>query len=119
MEALIPPDLALFVAASFAAALVAGAGGFAFGLVAAAVWLYILPPLQIRALIAVFGFLVQGIAVWKLRHALRPARLLPFLLGSVLGVPLGVELLRGAAPAHLRIGVGILLVAFSLYSLAR
>ena len=31
-------DLALFVGATFGAALVAGVAGFAFGLVAAAVW---------------------------------------------------------------------------------
>src|SRR4029077_4065153 len=33
---------AIFLASTFAAALVAGLGGFAFGLVAAAAWLYIL-----------------------------------------------------------------------------
>jgi hypothetical protein len=39
-------DLTLFLSATFAAALVAGLAGFAFGLVAAAVWLHVLTPLQ-------------------------------------------------------------------------
>src|SRR5215467_4881383 len=37
----------LFLSGTFLAALVAGLGGFAFGIVAAAVWLYILTPLRI------------------------------------------------------------------------
>jgi hypothetical protein len=43
-------DLTMFLAATFAAALVAGLAGFAFGLVAAAVWLHILTPLQTASL---------------------------------------------------------------------
>ena len=35
-------DLAIFLIATFAGALVAGLSGFAFGLVAASIWLYIL-----------------------------------------------------------------------------
>jgi uncharacterized membrane protein YfcA len=114
-----PLDLVLFVAATFAAALVAGLAGFAFGLVAAAVWLHVLTPLQTTTLIVAFGLIVQGYAVWKLRRALKPARLLPFLIGGVLGVPVGVALLRWTPADSLRVAVGVLLIAFSIYSLAR
>jgi hypothetical protein len=48
--------------------------GFAFAIVAAASWLHFLPPTQSTVLIAVFGLIVQGWAVWKLRHAIRPSR---------------------------------------------
>ena len=51
-------DLALFVGATFGAALVAGVAGFAFGLVAAAVWLHVLTPLQTTTLIVAFGLLI-------------------------------------------------------------
>ena len=112
-------DLALFLAATFAAALVAGMAGFAFGLVAAAVWLHVLSPLQTTTLIVTFGLFVQGYAVWKLRHALKLKRLWPFLLGGLLGLPLGVELLRWLPAADVRIAVGLFLVLFSLWSLAR
>ena len=61
---------ALFLAATFAAALIAGLAGFAFGLVAAAVWLHILTPLQTATLIVAFGLIVQGYSVWKFRAAL-------------------------------------------------
>jgi len=112
-------DLALFLAATFAAAMVAGMAGFAFGLVAAAVWLHVLSPLQTTTLIVTFGLIVQGYSVWKLRHALKPKRLWPFLLGGLLGLPLGIELLRWLPAADVRIAVGLFLVLFSLWSLAR
>jgi len=112
-------DISLFLAATFAAALVAGLAGFAFGLVAAAVWLHILNPVQTAALIVAFGLVVQGYAVWMLRHALDWRRLLPFLIGAAAGVPLGVAILGFADPHDVRRGVGILLVLYSLYGLAR
>ncbi|HKA71865.1 MAG TPA: sulfite exporter TauE/SafE family protein [Xanthobacteraceae bacterium] len=112
-------DTSLFLAATFAAALVAGLAGFAFGLVAAAVWLHIITPVQTAALIIAFGLAVQGYAVWKLRHALDWRRLMPFVIGAALGVPLGVVVLKFANPAHVRAGVGVLLVLYSLYGLVR
>ena len=72
VSGLTPSAKALFVAATFAAALVAGVAGFAFGLVAAAVWLHVLTPLQTTTLIVAFGLIVQGYSVWKLRRALKP-----------------------------------------------
>ena len=75
-------NVAIYLTATFAAALVTGVAGFAFGLVAAGVWLHILTPIQTATLIIAFGLVVQGISVWKLRHALRWSRLWPFLLGA-------------------------------------
>jgi len=67
----------------------------------------------------VFGLIVQGVAVWKLRKAIKPLRLVPFLVGGAIGVPIGAEVLRWASPASLRFGIGVILVAFSSYSLIR
>jgi uncharacterized membrane protein YfcA len=112
-------NLILFVAGTFTAALVTGVAGFAFGIVAAAVWLHFLPPAQTTALIVAYGLIVQGISVWKLRRSIRLVRLIPFLLGGAIGVPIGVELLGWTSPATLRLSVGIVLIFFSLYSLVR
>jgi uncharacterized membrane protein YfcA len=109
----------LFLGGTFLAALIAGLGGFAFGIVAAAVWLYSLTPLQTAALIMGLGLVVQGYSVWKLRHALRWQRLAPFIVGAVFGVPLGVLTLARADPHYLRVGVGVVLALFSLYGLLR
>lgn len=112
-------ELWIFLLATFAAALVAGLAGFAFGLIAAAAWLHVLSPADTAALIVGFGLVVQGVAVWKLRRALDPRRLWPFLAGGALGVPVGVAVLEWTQPGQLRAGIGVLLAIYSLYALVR
>jgi uncharacterized membrane protein YfcA len=112
-------DLFLFLIATFVAALVAGVAGFAFGLVAAAAWLYVISPLQTASLIIAYGLIVQGFAVWKLRRALQWGRLWPFLIGGAIGVPVGVAILQAAPPGHVRAGIGLFLVLYSIYGLTR
>src|ERR1700758_5514577 len=87
MPELLSLDLAIFLFGTIAAAFVTGLSGFAFGMVAAAIWFYVLPPPQASALIAAYALLVQGYAVWKLRRLLDLHRLVPFILGSALGIP--------------------------------
>ena len=112
-------EIPLFLFATFAGALVAGLSGFAFGLIAASIWLYILDPVQTATLIIAFGLIVQGYSVWKLRGALDWRKLWPFMLGAALGVPAGATILTWANPAHVRAGVGAFLVLYSLYALFR
>jgi len=109
----------LFLLSTFIAAAVVGLAGFAFGLVASGIWLYILSPVQTATMILAFGFLVQSYAVWVQRGALDWPRIWPMVLGSAFGIPVGVAILAAANPAHLRVGVGLLLVLYSLYGLAR
>src|SRR5260370_2542053 len=97
-----PLELPLFLIATFAGALVAGLSGFAFGLAAASIWLYILTPLQTATLIIPFGLIVQGYSVWKLRRALDWKRLWPLVACAPLGLPVGVSILTWANPAHVR-----------------
>ena len=112
-------DLLIFLIATFAGALVTGLSGFAFGLVAASIWLYILTPLQTATLIIAFGLIVQGYSVWKLRRALDWRKLWPFIAGAAIGVPLGVSILGSANPAYVRAGIGVFLILYSLYALLR
>jgi uncharacterized membrane protein YfcA len=111
--------LALFLLATFAGAFVAGLTGFAFGLIAASLWLFILTPAQTAIMIIAFGLVVQVFSVWKLRLPVDARRLAPFILGAALGVPLGVAVLTFSNPAHVRAGIGAFLVAYSLYGLFR
>ena len=110
-------DVGLLTTSAFAAALVAGIAGFAFGLVAAAAWLHFLSPAESAALILGLGAVVQGVAVWKLRRAVLLSRLWPFVVGGALGVPLGAELLRWVEPQILRAATGIVLVGYCAYVL--
>lgn len=119
MEGLALLPTLLFGFAAFAAAFVAGLAGFAFGMVAMAIWLHLLSPTQTAILITGYAIVIQGYAVWKLRHALKPKRLVPFIVGGLIGIPLGVELLRLLPAAPMRTGIGLFLIAFSLYSLLK
>jgi uncharacterized membrane protein YfcA len=112
-------ELPIFLLATFAGAFVAGLSGFAFGLVAASLWLYVLTPVQSASLIVGFGLLVQSYSVWKLRAALDWHRLWPSVIGAMLGVPVGVWLLTATDPRSLRLAVGVVLIAYSLYALFR
>ncbi len=112
-------EIPLFLFATFAGAFVAGLSGFAFGIVAASLWLFILTPLQSATLIIAFGLVVQGYSVWKLRRALDWRQLLPFVVGAALGVPAGVTLLTWSDPRSIRVAVGVLLVLYSLYAYFR
>src|ERR1700748_3322632 len=115
----LPFEIPLFLLATFAGAVVAGLSGFAFGLVAASLWLYILTPLQSASLIVGFGLIVQGYSVWKLRRAVDWQKLWPFVLGSAFGVPAGVALLTWSDPRSVRIAVGIFLLSYSFYAFFR
>lgn len=119
MEQTISFEFATFLLGTFIASLVTGIAGFAFGLIAASIWLYALTPVQTAALIVSYGLLVQGYGVWKLRHNLESGRLLPLILGSAIGVPFGILILWGIPPVYLRTAIGGLLILFSLYNLFR
>jgi uncharacterized membrane protein YfcA len=47
------------------------------------------------------------------------SKLWPFLAGAVVGVPVGISILGWANPVHVKAGIGVFLVLYSLYALAR
>ncbi len=106
----------LFAFATLAASIVAGLAGFAFGLVASAIWLHFITPQQSAVLIPAFALIVQSISTWRLRHAVRPKLMLPFVVGGAVGIPLGTEVLRYMTPAGMRTGLGAFMIVFCLYS---
>jgi uncharacterized membrane protein YfcA len=111
--------LVLFCFAAFAGGFVSGFSGFAMGLVVSGVWLHIITPIQTAALIAGYGLLTQGYGILKLRQALNWQAIWPLSLGTTIGIPIGVYLLTYLNPIYLRVGVGVLLVLYTIYSLAR
>lgn len=112
-------NLGLFLAATFLGGLTSGLTGFAAGLVVSGVWLHIISPMQTAVLIAAYGVVNQGYGIWKVRRALKWRRVLPFVIGGAVGVPLGAYLLVYTNPAYLRIGVGVLLIVYATYNLAK
>jgi len=83
------------------------------------VWLHIITPIQTAALIAGYGLMTQGYGILKLRQALNWQNIWPLVLGTTIGIPIGVTLLKHLNPVYLRSGVGVLLVLYTVYGLAR
>ena len=111
--------LGLFLFAAFLGGFASGLAGFAMGFVVSGIWLHIISPIQTAALIAGYGLWTQGYGVWKLRHTLNWRTVAPFIVGGVIGVPLGAVLLTYLNPGYVRLGVGVLLVVYSVYGLAK
>lgn len=111
--------LALLLAVLFAGAFVSGVAGFALGIIVLAVWLHFLSPLECAFAIVAYGLVTQGYGAWKMRHAFHWRRVLPFVAGGIAGAPLGTLLLSYSDPAHVKLGVGLLVILYSLYGLAK
>jgi uncharacterized membrane protein YfcA len=111
--------LTLFVLAAFAGGFVSGFSGFAMGLVVSGIWLHIITPVQTATLIAGYGLLTQGYGILKLRQAVNWQNVWPLALGTTIGIPVGVMMLTYLNPAYVRFGVGLLLVLYTVYALAR
>ncbi|MEA2949907.1 MAG: uncharacterized protein QOI40_5237 [Alphaproteobacteria bacterium] len=111
--------LGFFLLAAFLGGLASGIAGFAMGFVVSGIWLHIITPIQTTTLIVGYGLWTQGYGVWMLRHALSWRTMAPFIIGGVIGVPIGTLLLTSINPEYLRTGVGLLLILYGIYGLAR
>jgi len=112
-------ELALIALGGFLAALVVGSAGFAFAIVVTGIWLYVLPPATIVLLAAICATLLHAISVWRFRGQIEYRLLWPFVIGGVLGVPLGVMALQRLDPVWFRHLFGSFMIAYSLYMLMR
>lgn len=121
MSAVLPFDQsALIVAgAAFLGAFASGLAGFAFGLVAYGLWLHVLSPQIAGPLVIVASLISQCLSLLHVRRAFRLDLLWPFLVGGIIGTPIGVWLLAYIDPVVLRRATGVFLVAYSGFFLLR
>jgi uncharacterized membrane protein YfcA len=108
-----------YLLATLLGGFVSGFSGFAMGLVVSGVWLHIITPIETATLIAGYGLMTQGYGIWQLRRKLSWKNVWPLTLGSAIGIPIGVMLLTYIDATHLRFAVGVLLVLYTTYGLAR
>lgn len=94
------------------AGFVQGLSGFAFGLVAMSVWAWTLSP-QLAGPMVVFGSLIgQLLSIHSVRANIDLRRVLPFIIGGVVGVPLGAAALPYLDATLFKLGVGVLLAVY-------
>lgn len=91
--------------------LVQGISGFAFAMVAMAIWVWGVDP-QLAAVMAVFGGVTgQIISVLRVRRGMHVHLLWPFVIGSAIGIPLGTRLLPLLDANRFKLVLGGMLVA--------
>ena len=110
----LPPtgDIAIVVAGAAVAGFVNGLSGTGYALVSLGFWLHAMSPVTATPLVcfcSVMGHLQSLPRIWR---GLIWSRLWPFLLGGLIGVPLGTALLAQVHIRPLKIGVGLLLVFY-------
>jgi uncharacterized membrane protein YfcA len=110
--------IALVSLGAFMGGLAAGAAGFAFGIVATAVWLHAIDPIHSTILVVSGGTIIQAGTIWPLRRSIEPRRLWPFLAAGLAGIPIGVWLLVRTDAHALKVGLGLFLAAYGIYALA-
>lgn len=112
-------EAALVAGACFVAGFCAGVAGFAFVLVAASMLLHVVSP-GVTAPVLVLGSLIsQGMSLPSLWKHIEWPRMRFFLGVAVLGMPVGILVLARGPAAVIVGGVGVLLVVYAGYMLAR
>ena len=117
MAALTLQTLGIVWLGAFLGAVAAGGAGFAFALTASAVWLHALEPVHTTMLVVACGTLLHVTLVWPVRRSIEPARLLPFAIGGLIGIPIGVALLTHVDTRGLKGALGLFLVVYGTYAL--
>jgi uncharacterized protein len=95
----------------------AGGSGFAFGLAASSIWLHRIDPVHSAILVTACGVLLHLTTISPQRRHVEFPRLWPFVLGGLVGIPIGVHFLAHTDTATLKAVLGVFLLAFGSYAL--
>jgi len=107
-----PGDIALVVAGALAAGFVNGLSGTGYALVSLGFWLHAMSPVTAAPLVAfcaVSGHIRSLPRIWS---GVTWSRLWPFMVGGLIGVPIGTALLGFVQVRPLKVGVGVLLLLY-------
>jgi uncharacterized protein len=109
----------IVLAGALAGGLVSGMTGFGTAITALGLWLYALPPIAAATLAINCAAVAQLQTLPMIWRAIWWERALPLVIPGMLGVPLGTFLLTLIDPSFFKIGIGIFLVVYPGYVLAR
>jgi uncharacterized membrane protein YfcA len=114
-----PPEALILSLGCFVAAFCASVAGFAFVLVAAGILLHFIPPSVTAPILVLGSLLVQSLALPEVWRDVDWRLMRLYVASSTFGIPVGLLILAyGPAPAIVTF-VGLLLVVYSGYMLAR
>lgn len=109
----------LLLGGAIAGGFVNGLAGFGTSLFALGWWLQILPPKQAVALVLVLSVFSGLQGAWVVRKSIEPRRLAIFLVPAMVGIPLGLQVLRWIDVDALKLLVASFLLVYALFFIAR
>ena len=103
---------ALLFAGALAGGFVSGLAGFGTALMALGLWLYVLPPTVAVSLTLICSVIGQTATLPSMWRSFDLALVWPFVIGGLLGVPIGTMLIAHADPGVFKLTVGVFLLVF-------
>lgn len=111
--------IAALALGAFGSGFVNGLAGFGTAVVSLSIWLHVFEPGTAAALAVTCSVIGSVQAFIRRGTELFTADAVPMMIAGFLGIPIGVSLLAYLDPAYVRFAVGVLLVVYVLFSLAR
>src|SRR5690242_7091647 len=96
------------------AALLYTVSGFGFAVLAVPLYLLLVDPAQAVQLAIILSTALSFTVVPGLRRSIAPALLLRLTIGSLAGLPIGLLSFRYADPLLVRLGAGVIILAFAV-----
>jgi uncharacterized protein len=109
----------IVLAGALAGGLVNGMTGFGTALTAVGIWLYALPPTAAATLAIICAAVAQLQTLHMIWRTIWWQRILPLVIPGLLGVPFGTMLLTRIDPRLFKIAIGVFLIVYPAYVLAR
>jgi len=114
------PRLELTILAILFAGIVASVAGFAFSAIAGALLIHLYPePVEMVRILLVCSITIQAYCTLMVANSVRWRELAPYLAGGLLAAPVGVFLLMRVSSTAYGLALGVFLVAYGAYSLAK
>src|SRR5579862_9725908 len=97
---------------ALAGGFVSGLAGFGTALMALGIWLYVVPPDIAVQLVLICSVIAQTWTMPSIWRSIDFKMVTPFLVGGLVGVPIGTVLVAYADPRLFKLGVGVFLLIF-------
>ena len=104
----------LLFAGALAGGFVSGLAGFGTALMALGLWLHVLPPTAAVSLVLICSVVGQTATLPSMWRSFDLSLVWPFVIGGLLGVPIGTMLIAHADPRVFKLTIGVFLLVFPL-----
>jgi len=112
-------EAAIIAGGALAGGFVSGLTGFGTALTVLGIWLYVIPPEVAAPMVVICSTASQLLVLPRIWRQISPRLVLPFLIPGLAGVPIGTTLLASLDARALKLGIGLFLVAYSLFAARR